>query len=317
MKSFDNYTQLKAEAARIKQEIPLLDYFFKLDKLNIIRYERKIGKEEFFAFEDQKTGSIAVNTRSNEWYDHSCGDGGDIIKACQKFENKSFFEAIKSLGNNSDILINKSRAQSTDHHTYKIDSIQDNITHPALTSYLKERGLSTECLYGFAKQVHWSRDDKKYFGIGLKNINGGFAIRSSVFKGNINETGTSFVVVGNTPTSIKVFEGLIDFGSYRTIQPHGSYIAVILNSTANLTDKVLDRIRDCVSELAVSDAYKSLIHLYLDNDEGGHVASKKLLEKLDKVEDKSYFYTEMGLKDVNDFLKAQQKEECKRYQIKR
>lgn len=317
MKTFDNYTQLKAEATRIKQEIPLLDYFFKLEKLNIVRYERKIGKEEFFAFEDQKTGSISINTRSNEWYDHSSGDGGDIIKACQKFENKNFVEAIKSLSNNSVILINKSRAQSIEDHVYNIDAIYDSITHPALTSYLKERGLSSDCLQGFAKQVHWSRDEKKYFGIGLKNINGGFAIRSSVFKGNINETGPSFIVVGNNPTSVKVFEGLIDFGSYRTIQANGNYIAVILNSTANLTDKIVDKIGYCVSRISVVDENKPLIHLYLDNDEGGKIASKKLLGKLEKVEDRSHFYTEMGLNDVNDFLKAQQKEESERYQIKR
>lgn len=317
MKNFDSYSQLKAEATRIKLEIPLLDYFFRLEKLEKIRYDRKVGKEEFFAFEHQKTGSISINTRSNEWYDHSSGDGGDIIKACQKFENKSFVEAIKSLCNNSDIVINKSRIQSTDYHTYKIDAIYDTITHPALTSYLNERGLNINSLQGFAKQIHWSKDEKKYFGIGLENINGSFAVRSSVFKGNINGTGASFNTVGNNPTSIKIFEGLMDFGSYRTLQPQESYIAVILNSTANLTNKVVSKIKDYANDLSVTDKKASLIHLYLDNDEGGRIASKKLLEGLDGVEDRSYFYTEIGLNDVNDFLKAQQKEECERYQIKR
>lgn len=316
MKIFD-YTQLKAEATRIKQEIPLLDYFFKLEKLNILRYERKIGKEEFFAFEHQKTGSIAINTRSNEWYDHSTGDGGDIIKACQKFENKTFFEAIKNLCNNSDIVINKSTIQSTDYHTYKIDAIYDAITHPALTSYLNERGLNVKSLQGFAKQIHWSKDEKKYFGIGIENMNGSFSVRSSVFKGNINGTGASFNTVGDNPTSIKIFEGLIDFGSYRTLQPQESYIAVILNSTANLTNKVVNKIKDCANDLSVVDKEVSLIHLYLDNDEGGHIASKKLLDGVERAEDRSYFYTEMGLNDVNDFLKAQQKVESERYQIKR
>ena len=313
----DNYSKLKAEATRIKLEVPLLDYFFKLERLDKLRYDRQVGKEEFFAFEHQKTGSIAINPRSNEWYDHSNGVGGDIIKACQIFENKSFVEAIKSLGNNTDILIDKSRNTNTYNITYKIDAIHDKITHPALISYLNERGLNAKVLEGVAKQIHWSKGEKKYFGIGLENINGGFAVRSSVFKGNVNETGASFNTIGDNPTSVKIFEGLMDFGSYRVLQLQESYIAVILNSTANLTNGVANKIRDYASDLLVKDKTIPLIHLYLDNDEGGHITTKKLLEGLERVEDRSYFYTEMGLNDVNDFLQAQQKEECARYQLKR
>lgn len=313
----DNYSKLKAEATRIKLEVPLLDYFFKLERLDKLRYDRQVGKEEFFAFEHQKTGSIAINPRSNEWYDHSNGVGGDIIKACQIFENKSFVEAIKSLSNNTDILIDKSRNTDTYNHTYKIDAIHDKITHPALISYLNERGLNAKALEGVAKQIHWGKDEKKYFGIGLENINGGFAVRSSVFKGNVNGTGASFKTIGDNPTSVKIFEGLMDFGSYRTLQPQESFIAVILNSTANLTNRVVNKIRDYVHGLPEEDKGVSLVHLYLDNDEGGHIATKKLLDGVERVEDRSYFYTEMGLNDVNDFLKAQQKEECERYQMKR
>lgn len=313
----DNYSKLKVEATRIKLEVPLLDYFFRLEKLDKLRYDRKVGKEEFFAFEHQKTGSIAINTRSNEWYDHSNGVGGDIIKACQIFENKSFIEAIKSLSNNAEILINKSRNQDIYNSQYIIDTIHNSITHPALISYLNERGLNAKALEGVAKQIHWSKDEKKYFGIGLENINGGFAVRSSVFKGNVNETGASFNTIGTNPTSVKIFEGLMDFGSYRTLQPQESYIAVILNSTANLTNRIVNKIRDYANDLFVEDERVSLIHLYLDNDEGGHITTKKLLEGLERVEDRSYFYTEIGVNDVNDFLKAQQKEESERYQMKR
>lgn len=315
----DHYSRLKAEAIRIKQEIPLLDYFFKLQRLGKLRYDRKIGKEEFFAFDDQKTGSIAINTRSNEWYDHSSGNGGDIIKACQIFENKNFVEAIKSLGSNDDILISNPQSREYHNSTYKIDAVYDKITHPALTSYLYERGLTTKSLEGFAKQVHWSKDKKKFFGIGLENMNGGFAVRSSVFKGNINETGASFNIVGNNPTSVKVFEGLIDFGSYRVLQPEENYVAVILNSTANLTDKVINKLNDFVSSLSVAeeDIDVPLIHLYLDNDEGGKIASKKILDKMERVEDKSCFYAKMGLNDVNDLLKERQKEKSEQHQIRR
>lgn len=306
------YSELIEEAHRIKAGVPLLDYFFKLQEAGILQYVKKIGKEEFFGFQHQKTGSIAVNTQKNIWYDHSSGEGGDIIKACQKFENKSFFEAIETFKSILSVpisgLINQERRPSNCSHIVNIDIVQDMINHPYLINYLSQRGLNLSSLAGFAKQVHWSLGEKKFYAIGLKNINGGFSVRSSVFKGNLNENGISIFKVGKLPTSVKIFEGLIDFGSYRTLQPEQNYIAFILNSTANLTDKVIEKIKNNANILSLKlRGAASLVHLYLDNDKAGRLASNKVLDKVECAEDRSYFYSDVN--DLNDFLKIQQNKE--------
>ena len=45
-----SYFQLKQEATRLKEKLSLLDYFFRLDKKNIIFFDGKHGKEYFFFF---------------------------------------------------------------------------------------------------------------------------------------------------------------------------------------------------------------------------------------------------------------------------
>jgi hypothetical protein len=92
-----NYSEVKQAAAKIKKEFPVLDYFHSLVRSGFLKYEGIHGKEYFFGFLEQRTGSIAVDDKANVWYDHAAGKGGDIIAAAQEFENKSFFESVESL----------------------------------------------------------------------------------------------------------------------------------------------------------------------------------------------------------------------------
>src|SRR5690554_6787300 len=101
-KKFD-YLALKRAATKIKNEVSILDYFFSLEKAGVLKFEGKIGKEHFFGFMDQRTGSISIGESTNLWFDHSSGQGGDIIKAVQVFENLSFFDAVEKLKANTPI----------------------------------------------------------------------------------------------------------------------------------------------------------------------------------------------------------------------
>src|SRR5680860_108439 len=92
-----NYSRVKQEAERIKRDFSILDYFQSLVSSGFLKYEGVQGKEHFFGFLDQRTGSIAVDDKSNVWYDHAAGRGGDIIEAVQVFENKSFFQSVERL----------------------------------------------------------------------------------------------------------------------------------------------------------------------------------------------------------------------------
>jgi hypothetical protein len=291
------YLKLKQEATHIKSTVSLLDYFFRLDKKGIILFDGKHGKEYFFRFEHQKTGSISVNDQKNIWFDHSNEDGGDIIKAVQLFEKKSFVDAVKYLSEEkiNGICTHTSYISNPSNVIkYEIDYIHNSVKHPALLKYINNRGIGEFAIDTFIKEIHWRYGDKRYFGIGLVNIQGGYAVRNSLFKGNIGKSDISVLTIGKDPKSVKLFEGLMDFLSYRTLKEEETYIGVVLNSTANLTNHTIEYI--------ASIASSTPIHLYLDNDKGGYDATKKILNMIPNAQDKSNLYVTKNGSDINDFL---------------
>ncbi len=243
------------------------------------------------------------------------GEGGDIIKAVQKFENKTFVEAIKRLSNNSDIIADGYQAfykkNGETEYNIEIKKVLDKVQHPALISYLQSRGLELKDVAGVAKEVHWSNGDDKFFAIGFLNANNGYAVRSKVYKGNLNGGGISTYTIRNNPQSIKVFEGSMDFASYRHLFPDESYFAILLNGTGNLTKVLCEKINSKSIEKSIP------VHLYFDNGRdgvGGKHATKKATDLIANAVDKSSFYAEKGLNDINDFLVDQQ---TANYNIKR
>lgn len=252
-----NYIDLKQEASRIKRDFSIIDYFQGLVSAGALKYEGMQGKEHFFGFLSQRTGSIAVDHRTNVWYDHAAGRGGDVLEAVQVFENKTFAQSVKQLSDLPTVGIvvpkNKPRAAPK----IKIQMVK-KVSHPALSNYIRTRGLEPDEISNFAKEVHWNNKGKSYFAVGFPNESGGWVLRSSIFKGNILGGGISIQVLGN-PNRIKIFEGWFDFLSYLKLSGATDFKAIILNSTANLK---LSLILDVLVECEVVD-------LYLDDDATG------------------------------------------------
>ncbi len=252
----NNYKYLKEKAAQLKSELSLFDYFFKLEKINLVKYEGKIGKEQFFGFPDQKTGSISVNEQ-NLWFDHSSGRGGDIIEAVMYFEDKSFKEAIEVLSNESPVMISQPRITKFNSNPIEIVKVK-NVEHPSLIQYLENRGIRMNDMMDVVREVHWRNKESKYFALGIQTDKGGYVLRSSIYKGTILAGGISTVKVGSKPERVKVFEGLFDFLTY-TAYDKSSYWAIVLNSTANLTYALMFDIIE-----------RSLpVDLYMDRDLAG------------------------------------------------
>ncbi|MEN0053545.1 MAG: toprim domain-containing protein [Mucilaginibacter sp.] len=315
MSTQKDYAVLTAEAARIKSEMSLLDYFFRLESIGALRYEGKKGKEYFFGFDHQKTGSISIKDNENVWYDHATSEGGDIIRAVQMFEKKTFVEAIKRLSNNTDIVADGYHAffkkNGETEYNIEILKVLDKVQHPALVNYLHSRGLELKDVDGVAKEVHWSNGTGNFFALGFVNANQGYAVRSSVYKGNLNGGGISTFTIGNHPQSIKLFEGSMDFASYRHLFPHESYNAILLNGTGNLTETLCKKVEQKSTEKGIP------VHTYFDNGRdgvGGKHATQKAKNLIKSATDQSAFYAEKGFNDINDFLVAQRKPE---YKIKR
>ncbi|WP_332913274.1 toprim domain-containing protein [Algoriphagus boritolerans] len=106
--------------------------------------------------------------------------------------------------------------------------------------------------------MHWRNKGRRYFAVGFPNESGGWVLRSSIFKGNILGGGISIQVLG-TVKSIKVFEGWFDFLSYLKLSGATDFKAIILNSIANLSMRLmLDSLKE-----------RQKVELYLDNDTTG------------------------------------------------
>jgi len=162
----NSYQDIRKKAERISEEKSVLSYFYSLCEKGDLRYEGKQGKEYFFAHTHQRTGSIAVSDRKNKWYDHSQGVGGDIIYAVRHFERKSFIEAIDAL-DKSVQTCTPSIAPKTTSKPIPFENIQDldEIIHPALIKYIHSRGLEPQHFSGIAKEIHWTKGERKFFGI--------------------------------------------------------------------------------------------------------------------------------------------------------
>ncbi|WP_339867135.1 toprim domain-containing protein [uncultured Algoriphagus sp.] len=282
-----NYSRVKQEAERIKRDFPIVDYFQSLVSSGFLKYEGIQGKEYFFGFLTQRTGSIAVDANANVWYDHSEGRGGDIIEAVQVFEDKSFTESVQRLSDSppEKIIIPKKKPVSAS--KIVVENVKE-ISHIALVNYIRERGLEPDEISQFAKEVHWRNKGKRYFAIGFPNESGGWVLRSSIFKGNILGGGISIEILGN-PVSTKIFEGWFDFLSYLKLSAEWDFKAIILNSTANLTFRLmLDMLKE-----------RELIDLYLDND----VTGEKCTSNFIRVTQLYQYCRENGL-ETNWDLKA-------------
>ncbi|WP_323829630.1 toprim domain-containing protein [Algoriphagus persicinus] len=279
-----DYSRVKQEAERIKRDLPIVDYFQSLVGLGFLKYEGIQGKEYFFGFLTQRTGSIAVDANANVWYDHSAGRGGDIIEAVQVFEDKSFTESIKRLSDSPPerIIIPKKKPVSAPNIV--VESVR-GISHIALINYIRERGLEPNEISQFAREVHWRNKGKRYFAVGFPNEAGGWVLRSSIFKGNILGGGISVQVLGK-PQRIKVFEGWFDFLSYLKLSGATNFKAIILNSTANLSfNLMLDVLKE-----------RESVELYLDNDAAG----EKCTNKFTKVAQLFQFCLQNGLTTDGD-----------------
>lgn len=287
-------------ASLVKSERSILDYFFLLEKKGLLRFEGKKGKEYFFGYEFQKTGSISVKEAGNLWYDHSQGIGGDIIQAVQVFEKKSFKEALQLLSRETPDLhtIRTILKPEVENKQVKlqITSIVNIIQHPALVQYLHFRGLKVNDITDIGCEVHWRRGSSHSFGIGFKNSSLGYAVRSKYFKGNINGGGISEFTIGERPNLINVFEGNIDLVSFKKLNPGQMFTGIALNSTANLGEILCQRL----SRLSIENGMK--VCFYLDKGKGGRDATEKGLKLIQGSVDRSSFYIDADFNDVNDFL---------------
>ncbi len=242
---------------------------------------------------DENEASFKVSKILNRWYDHGIGKGGNIIDLVIEMNNKCSVQKALSIldrtvpsfsfqqQNISAIL--KPEAE------IRIGKILP-IRHPALIRYLERRKINAEFASRYAREVHYSMNDKNYFAIGLENISGGWELRNLYYKNAA--TPKDYSCFSTEKQMLSVTEGMFDFFSLLTLYPglpHKSDF-IVLNSVS-FTGRIQK----------VALPY-SKVGLYLDNDPAGKKATKQLMADLSNSVDMSAIYE--GKKDLNQLLTA-------------
>ena len=256
-------------------------------------------------FRNEQTASFKVNTERNQWYDFATGEHGDIIDLVCILQHCSIAKAMKYLSSASNTsAVNSSTPVASSFsfggtsiptaspaHHMELESVKP-ITHPKLLQYLAERGLKKSDVFSFLWEISYKTSDKTFFALGFANDAGGWELRNPYFKGCMAPKFIS-TIKGKDGERLQIFEGFMDFLSWRKLHPEIEADSIVLNSLA-LFPKVIPLVTSYTS-----------IECFLDNDEAGRKAFDQLKRSCPRIIDGSVRY--QAHKDLNEWLVAQSK----------
>lgn len=217
--------------------------------------------------------SFEVNDDLGKFHDWGNGDSGSIYDLVMMVEHCDFVTAKKIVG--EEYLMTKKIV-----YEKKIEQIEvttnKEFYHTSLIEYARRRCVDFYTLRKYCYEVIKDR----YYYIGLRNDSGGYAVRNEYFKGQIGSNDIT-TIEGNDVAL--VFEGMFDFLSFRSaVASPNDVTYIVLNTTQNI--KRIDTTK-----------YQE-IHLYLDNDKAGDIATKSIVDAIDHRPNYANY------DDVNDYI---------------
>jgi len=147
-------------------------------------------------------------------------------------------------------------------------------------------------IFSFLWEISYKTSDKTFFALGFANDAGGWELRNPYFKGCMAPKFIS-TIKGKDGERLQIFEGFMDFLSWRKLHPEIEADSIVLNSLA-LFPKVIPLVTSYTS-----------IECFLDNDEAGRKAFDQLKRSCPRIIDGSMRY--QAHKDLNEWLVAQSK----------
>ena len=272
------------------KQIPIVDYLAQTG------YKPKLTKGVNYWYcsplRSELTPSFKVNAERNQWYDFATGDHGDIIDLVCALQHCSTAEAMRRLAALKGVRLAPSfsfggiipvRSQAPSMELISVQAVK----HPKLLLYLSERGLQTSDVSPFLSEVYYKVSEKSFFALGFPNDAGGWELRNPYFKGCFAPKAIT-TIKGTDSHKLQLFEGFMDFLSWRKLHPEGQDDSIILNSLTLLP------------RLIPSLHPYPMIECFLDNDEAGDRATKQLIDAGLPVKDMRACYT--PYKDVNEYL---------------
>ena len=238
------------------------------------------------------TPSFKVNAERNQWYDFATGDHGDIIDLVCALQHYSTADAMRRLAALKGVRLAPSfsfggitpvRSQTPSMELISVQAVK----HPKLLLYLSERGLQPSDVSPFLSEVYYRISEKCFFALGFPNDAGGWELRNPYFKGCFAPKAIT-TIKGTDSHKLQLFEGFIDFLSWRKLHPEVQDDSIILNSLT-LLPKLIPTLRPY-----------PIIESLLDNDEAGDRATKQLFDAGLPVKDMRACYA--PYKDINEYL---------------
>lgn len=238
------------------------------------------------------TPSFKVNAERNQWYDFATGDHGDIIDLVCILQHYSTAEAMRSLSRLKETRSAESfsfggttpvRSQTPSMELIGVQAVK----HPKLLLYLSERGLQPSDVSPFLSEVYYRVSEKCFFALGFPNDAGGWELRNPYFKGCFAPKAIS-TIKGTDSHKLQLFEGFLNFLSWRKLHPEGQAGSIILNSLT-LLPKLIPTLHP-----------HPMIECFLDNDEAGDRATKQLIDAGLPIKDMRACYA--PYKDANEYL---------------
>ena len=266
-----------------------------LQKLNYLP-SKTIGNDYWYLspFRTEVTPSFKVNLKLNRWFDHGEQIGGNIIDFLVHKFGFSISEALEYLKPfECDFSFQKQILDYPNPEKRQNNFINKTIPiqHIALVQYLESRQIKNYKEVKQLREIHYTINDKDYFGIGFQNNSQGWEIRSKYAKICLGKK--DITVITNESKTLRIYEGFFDYLSFvqvREILRMEESDYLILNSVALLLKNV-----------PVLMNYTS-IELYLDNDDAGNNYTELIRKQFEQAVDCRKLYREY--EDVNDWLKA-------------
>jgi len=283
----------------IKDQVSLVDLLSRLGYQPVPRR----GREKMYIsmLRDNDTQpSFSVNDELDVWFDHGLGKGGNIIDfGLAYWKGMGIQEVIKRIQNVCALTAQDSPRVRRPRKPVKVYHVVEKVrpigAHPAITDYLKSRGVFDVARFYLSEVFYYLEDEKDvrkhYFAAGWLNESNSWEVRNRYFKGCMGHK--ALTVIPGNPKMAVVFEGFLDFLSWRVENAEATHSVIVLN-TLTMLQQAIQRAK----------AFSSL-DLYFDRDKAGIMATKDFIRALPYATDRSKAYE--GFNDYNDKIKARLK----------
>ncbi|UCA58485.1 toprim domain-containing protein [Chryseobacterium rhizoplanae] len=267
---------------KIKQKVGIRTV---LESFNLFPVKENGKTAFYFALDrDEKIPSLSVDFIKNVAFDFGTGMSYDIISIVQQLNKCSVSEALKYL-EKFDFSVQYQKEEIRTQAEYRIIEIK-KIQNPTLIQYLKIRKVYEQRY--LVKELHYQLNGRNYFGIGFENNSGGFEIRNPYSKICLGKKDVTLIQGEEDNKEITLFEGFLDYLTFRNLEKTKNSDYLILNSTIMLF-KVVEKLNEY-----------DKIYLFLDNDENGRLTTAKIQSGYKDVEDCSLIYH--NYKDLNEWF---------------